>query len=90
MAVGERIAQERGLAPWPTCGRFGAPSSDRAVPRPGPSPRTYTVRPGDALSAIAQRTGTPGGARALYSLNRDRLPHGPDRIYPGQTLRVPR
>ncbi|KUL36053.1 transglycosylase [Streptomyces sp. NRRL F-4489] len=88
IAVGERIVQERGLAPWPNCGRLGAPSADRAAGRPGPSARTYTVRPGDALSAIAQRAGVPGGARALYSLNRDRLPNGPDRIYPGQTLRV--
>ncbi|MEU7636913.1 transglycosylase family protein [Streptomyces sp. NPDC039016] len=100
IAIGERIAQDRGLAPWPNCGDQGAPSSDRALPRRSPAPHratpqrtaaphgTYTVRHGDCLSAIARRADTTGGTRTLYTLNKERLPHGPDEIVPGQRLRL--
>ncbi|UQA94297.1 LysM peptidoglycan-binding domain-containing protein [Streptomyces halobius] len=105
IAVGERIVQARGLAPWPNCGYLGATGSgdgedeaDAAHRRPsgtsvtphtsGGKARTYVVRRGDCLSVIAQRTGVRGGARKLYQLNKKRLTEGPDRIYPGQRLRL--
>ncbi|GAA2655077.1 transglycosylase family protein [Streptomyces lunalinharesii] len=100
IAIGERIAQDRGLTPWPNCGGQGTATGDRAASGrdPGPPaadehrtpPRrgTYTVRPGDCLSGIADHTDAPGGTRNLYTLNRARLRHGPDRIYPGQRLRL--
>ncbi|GAB7032429.1 transglycosylase family protein [Streptomyces sp. NPDC021749] len=53
-----------------------------------PNRATYVVRTGDCLSAIAERHHVPGGTQALYELNRHRLPHGPDHIYPGQRLRL--
>ena len=52
-------------------------------PPPPASARFYRVRGGDTLSGIAARFGTSWPA--LASLNR--LAH-PDRIYPGQLLRV--
>ncbi|MEK2476665.1 MULTISPECIES: LysM peptidoglycan-binding domain-containing protein [Streptomyces] len=95
IAIGERIAQDRGLAPWPNCGRLGSSSSDRALLRVRPVSRAlaapagaYTVRPGDCLSAIARRARTPGGPSTLYSLNKARLSRGPDQIFPGQNLRL--
>ncbi|MFF2806083.1 transglycosylase family protein [Streptomyces sp. NPDC058000] len=100
IAIGERIAQERGLAPWPNCGYQGASSTDRALPRRSSAPHptaahhtaaphgTYTVRHGDCLSAIARRADTTGGTHTLYTLNRGRLPDGPDEIFPGQRLRL--
>lgn len=48
--------------------------------------RTYTVRRGDTLSAIAGRHHMTW--RALYRANRGRI-SDPDTIYPGQTLTIP-
>ncbi|OEJ59970.1 hypothetical protein BGM19_20245 [Streptomyces agglomeratus] len=49
---------------------------------------TYVVQPGDCLSVIADRADVPGGTHALYELNQHKLDEGPDRIYPGQRLRL--
>ncbi|MFE6686099.1 transglycosylase family protein [Streptomyces sp. NPDC057743] len=90
IAIGERIAQDRGLAPWPNCGSRGLRSAHRdAVPHGAPTAAaTYTVRAGDSLSDIAHRTHIPGGTSALYTLNKDRLAQGANRIHPGQQLRL--
>jgi len=56
-----------------------------------PRPRTYTVRNGDCLTAIARRTMGDGSRRAvrkLYEANRDRI-SDPNRLSVGQTLRIP-
>ena len=52
-------------------------------------PRSYTVRPGDTLSSIAQRFyGSPADWRGLYQVNRS-VVRNPDVIYPGEVLNVP-
>jgi nucleoid-associated protein YgaU len=48
---------------------------------------TYTVQPGDTLSEIGQRLGVAW--RDIFEANRDQL-NDPDKIQPGQTLRIPR
>ena len=49
----------------------------------------YTVVPGDSLSGIAQRfLGDSDRWRAIFQANRDQI-EDPDRIFPGQVLRVP-
>jgi nucleoid-associated protein YgaU len=49
----------------------------------------YTVQKGDTLSAIAKRHyGEANAYMAIFEANRPMLDH-PDRIYPGQVLRVP-
>ena len=49
----------------------------------------YTVEPGDTLSSIAERfLGDPDRWRAIFQANRDQI-EDPDRIFPGQILRVP-
>jgi LysM repeat protein len=49
----------------------------------------YTVAAGDTLSAIAERfLGDAEARRAVFQANRDRI-EDPDRIFPGQVLRVP-
>ncbi|MCL6297166.1 LysM peptidoglycan-binding domain-containing protein [Streptomyces kronopolitis] len=53
-----------------------------------PAARTHVVRPGDSLSAVAAHARVPGGTKALYDLNKDRLDRGPDHIRPGQRLRL--
>ncbi|WP_086721672.1 transglycosylase family protein [Streptomyces angustmyceticus] len=108
IAVGERIARDRGLSAWPNCARTAtngsagssAPDARQSpaaagdsAPRArttssGPRARSYVVRPGDCLSAIAHRTHAPGGTKGLYHRNKHHLDQGPDHIYPGQRLRL--
>ena len=64
-----------------------------ATPQPiqlGPGGSTfYTVQKGDTLSAIAKRYyGNANLYMAIFEANRPMLDH-PDRIYPGQVLRIP-
>ncbi len=49
----------------------------------------YTIRKGDTLSAIAkQHYGEASAWRILFEANRDIL-DDPDRIHPGQEIRIP-
>lgn len=51
--------------------------------------RTYTVVKGDSLSKIAQREyGHANQWNRIYEANRDLL-NDPDKIYPGQILKIP-
>ena len=51
--------------------------------------RTYTVRAGDTLSAIAKaQLGSASEYMKIFEANRDQL-SDPDRIKPGQTLKIP-
>jgi len=55
----------------------------------GPEPVFYTVKKGDTLSAIAKATlGKASLYPAIFEANKPMLSH-PDKIYPGQTLRIP-
>lgn len=52
-------------------------------------PVFYTVKSGDTLGAIAQRHyGKASQFTKIFEANRPLLEH-PDRIYPGQVLRIP-
>jgi LysM repeat protein len=76
-------------------------SSTRAVPASASAPAatteataarpaaTWTVRPGDTLSAIAAALGTAGGWPALYAANKRVIGPDPDLIRPGTVLAVP-
>jgi LysM repeat protein len=50
---------------------------------------TWTVRPGDTLSAIATALGVRGGWQALYAANREAVGPDPDLIRPGTVLALP-
>ena len=51
---------------------------------------SYTVKSGDTLSAIAkQHLGSANKWRELYEANRAVIGDNPDRILPGQELRIP-
>ena len=51
--------------------------------------RFHTVVRGDTLSAIAKQFyGDAGKYNAIFEANRPMLSH-PDKIYPGQVLRIP-
>jgi len=54
-----------------------------------PAAKTYTVKAGDTLSAIAkQHLGSAGAYMKIFDLNKDQLTD-PDKIKPGQILRLP-
>ena len=62
----------------------GEPASGGAA-----APKTYTVKPGDTLSAIAkEHLGNANAYMKIFELNRDQL-SDPDKIKPGQVLRLP-
>jgi nucleoid-associated protein YgaU len=48
---------------------------------------TYTVKSGDTLSEIGQQHGVAW--RVIYEANKDVIGDNPDKIRPGQTLRIP-
>lgn len=51
--------------------------------------RTYTVKSGDTLSAIAkQHLGNANAYMKIFEANRDQL-SDPDKIRPGQVLKIP-
>lgn len=51
--------------------------------------QTYTVKPGDTLSKIAKdQLGDGNAYMKIFSANKDQL-SDPDRIQPGQVLRIP-
>jgi len=59
------------------------------VERPEPEAVMYTVKSGDTLSKIAkQHYGQASEYMAIFEANRPML-ENPDRIYPGQVLRIP-
>ncbi|MBT2466328.1 LysM peptidoglycan-binding domain-containing protein [Streptomyces sp. ISL-66] len=72
-----------------------ASAAHKAVPaapmKPAPkAQRTYTVRPGDSLSAIARRElGNEGRWRELYAMNKGVVGSNPDMIHPGMKLTLP-
>ncbi len=56
---------------------------------PEPEAVFYTVKKGDTLSAIAKaQYGNANKYNAIFEANKPMLTH-PDKIYPGQVLRIP-
>ncbi len=54
-----------------------------------PAVKTYTVKAGDTLSHIAkEHLGSAGAYMKIFELNKDQL-SDPDKIRPGQILRLP-
>ena len=63
--------------------------TDAVIKHNQPATRTYTVRPGDSLSSIAQRFyGDSADWPWLYRVNSS-VVHDADNIYPGEVLRIP-
>lgn len=59
------------------------------APAPAAPAKTYTVKAGDTLSAIAKaHLGSASAYMKIFELNKDQLAD-PDKIKPGQVLRLP-
>lgn len=84
LRVGEAPPAAAGApAPPDAAGDDQPPASEQ------PTARFYTVEKGDTLSAIAKREyGSAGKYPLIFEANRPML-SDPDRIYPGQVLRIP-
>jgi nucleoid-associated protein YgaU len=70
-----------------------APAAVEEAPEPEseeqPSSRFYTVQSGDTLSKIAREFyGSASKYPVIFEANKPMLAN-PDRIYPGQVLRIP-
>ena len=66
----------------------GGASPRSTAPAPAAA-KTYTVKAGDTLSAIAkEHLGSAGAYMKIFELNKDQLTD-PDKIKPGQVLRLP-
>jgi LysM repeat protein len=70
-----------------------APPAAKPAPPPGAAApataKTYTVKAGDTLSQIAkEHLGSAGAYMKIFELNKDQL-SDPDKIKPGQVLRLP-
>ncbi|MCB5179059.1 LysM peptidoglycan-binding domain-containing protein [Streptomyces antimicrobicus] len=66
----------------------GAPAAEAPTGTETTSDPTYTVKPGDSLTAIADAKGVEGGWSALYKANEQVIGTDADLIKPGQNLDV--
>jgi nucleoid-associated protein YgaU len=67
----------------------GGPAAGAGAPAAAAGAKTYTVKTGDTLSQIAQaQLGSAGAYMKIFDLNKDQLTD-PDKIKPGQVLRLP-
>jgi nucleoid-associated protein YgaU len=65
------------------------PASASAATATAAAVKTYTVKAGDTLSKIArEHLGNGDAYMKIFELNKDQL-HDPDKIQPGQVLRLP-
>lgn len=77
-----------GPVPQPPSPLDAAPSTPAPVAAPAAS-EFHTVQKGDTLSAISKRVyGSANLYNRIFEANRPMLTH-PDKIYPGQVLRIP-
>ena len=93
-AAGERpgpaAAPGAGARPRPDFSDVQAGASTAPAAAAAPAEEIYTVAAGDSLSKIAKRSyGNANEWRRIFEANRDQI-ENPDRIYPGQKLRIPK
>ncbi|MCL4157365.1 UNVERIFIED_CONTAM: hypothetical protein GTU68_043341 [Idotea baltica] len=68
---------------------IGCVEDNISVRNPEPEAIFHVVEAGDSLSMISKKVyGDPMKYNAIFEANKPMLEH-PDKIYPGQTLRIP-
>ncbi|MBA4490926.1 LysM peptidoglycan-binding domain-containing protein [Paracoccus sp. S1E-3] len=92
--AGAAAAAEPSVPPKPGAGAPAAPAATTPAAAPkaaaaADAPVFHTVKKGETLSAIAQQyLGKASRYPEIFEANRPML-SDPDKIYPGQTLRIP-
>lgn len=79
------------LAVGNSSGISGVKTDEITVSTPSEESVFYTVKSGDTLSKIAEKhygKGKAGKYTVIFEANKPMLKH-PDKIYPGQVLRIP-
>lgn len=79
------------LAVGNSSGISGVKTDEITVATPSEESVFYTVKSGDTLSKIAEKhygKGKAGKYTVIFEANKPMLKH-PDKIYPGQVLRIP-
>ena len=72
-----------------TAPRADRPAAAGAAPNVADADKTYTVVAGDTLSKIAKREyGNANEWKRIFEANKD-LIKDPDKIFPGQKLKIP-
>jgi nucleoid-associated protein YgaU len=87
--VGDQATREKVLLCCGNVAGVGAVNDMLVVNAPEPESQWHTVVSGDNLSKIAKKFyGDPNKYPAIFEANTPMLKH-PDKIYPGQLLRIP-
>jgi len=87
--VAERTAKDKILLCCGNVEGVAKVQDNLKVNNPSPESQYYTVVSGDTLSKIATRFyGDAKKFNLIFDANRPMLSH-PDKIYPGQNLRIP-
>ena len=77
------------IADWPNEVVADIKATGGSHPAAGAAPSTYTVKPGDTLSKIAENMlGDANAYMDIFNANTDQL-SDPDKIKPGQVLKIP-
>lgn len=85
----DQITREKVLLCCGNVANVAAVNDLLTVSTPEPESQWYTVVSGDNLSKISKQFyGTPNKYPAIFEANKPMLSH-PDKIYPGQVLRIP-
>ncbi|MFJ6572761.1 peptidoglycan DD-metalloendopeptidase family protein [Streptomyces sp. NPDC091292] len=79
------VAAEKSAA---TLDQAAARKAEAAQSAETPTVTTYTVKPGDYLSKIAQEQSVSGGWHQLYEDNREAVGENPSLIHPGLQLTI--
>lgn len=99
-SVPESQAQAEYKEPIASADTLDSIPLEPGVPSAPPAPTTYTIRPDDTLWGIAERFNVPGGWKALYDANAQRLnaaavsrgfgsSNGGRFIWPGTVIEIP-
>ena len=83
-------AMEKAILAAGNINGVGQVEANIQVAEAAPEPQFYEVKPGDNLSKIAKEFyGDASKYPMIFEANKPMLSH-PDKIYPGQNLRIPR
>lgn len=86
----ERVVADELTAPAPAAAPKAATASAAATAAPAAQDEFYEIKSGDTLGKIAkQHYGSASKYMKIFEANRDIIDN-PDRIYPGQKIRIPK